>query len=206
MSAITRVLLLRHAESAEPDVFHGAESDIGLSARGQRQAAALGTILTAERPTIVISSAMRRARATADAIAAAGSVDVRIEPDLHERRMGVLAGVPIAKGLAAWEETRRRWDAGEIHSSHEGGESFARVQARVLPVWWRLTEEFAGQTYIVVAHGGTNKVLLLSLDVGLTGWESFHSPNLGINELILEDGRWRLVRVGEVPESVRRIN
>src|SRR5437016_3429128 len=34
----TRVLLLRHAETADPTIFHGAESDVGLSERGRRQA------------------------------------------------------------------------------------------------------------------------------------------------------------------------
>ncbi len=37
----TRVLLLRHAETAAPDRFHGAESDIGLGARGFLQAEAV---------------------------------------------------------------------------------------------------------------------------------------------------------------------
>lgn len=30
----TRIWLLRHAETALPTVFHGAESDVGLSRRG----------------------------------------------------------------------------------------------------------------------------------------------------------------------------
>jgi hypothetical protein len=33
----SRVLLLRHAETASPNVFHGAESDVGLSERGLRE-------------------------------------------------------------------------------------------------------------------------------------------------------------------------
>ena len=37
----TRVLLLRHAETATPHLFHGAESDVGLSERGRRQADAV---------------------------------------------------------------------------------------------------------------------------------------------------------------------
>jgi broad specificity phosphatase PhoE len=204
MSGITRVLLLRHAETAAPNVFHGSESDVGLSARGQRQALVLGTLLAEERPAVVISSPMRRARATAEAIAAGCGVAVEVDPDLYERRMGVLAGVPIAEGLAMWDETRRRWDAGDIHCAHEGAESFVDVQARALPAWQRLAEKYAGQTYIVVAHGGTNKVLLLSLDVGLVGWESFRGPNLGINELLQENGRWRLVRVADVPAVVQQ--
>src|SRR5437879_1069482 len=38
----TRVWLLRHAETANPAVFHAAESDVGLSARGQRSCGRLG--------------------------------------------------------------------------------------------------------------------------------------------------------------------
>ena len=41
----TRLLLARHAETAAPDRFHGAESDIGLSAWGARQAELLGQSL-----------------------------------------------------------------------------------------------------------------------------------------------------------------
>src|SRR4051812_13317991 len=58
---MTRVFLLRHAESADPTVFHGAESDVGLSERGERQAHAVAAVLAAHRPTAVVSSAMRRA-------------------------------------------------------------------------------------------------------------------------------------------------
>src|SRR5271154_633843 len=90
----TRVLLLRHAESADPSVFHGAESDIGLSARGRRQATAVARVLTELHPDHVVSSAMTRALETARPIAAACGVKVRVEPDLHERRVGSLSGTP----------------------------------------------------------------------------------------------------------------
>lgn len=40
----TRVWLLRHGESANPTVFHGAESDIDLGERGRRQAALLAPL------------------------------------------------------------------------------------------------------------------------------------------------------------------
>ncbi len=54
--APTRVVLLRHAEMAAPDLFHGAESEIGLSERGRQQAEAIAPVLAAERPVAVISS------------------------------------------------------------------------------------------------------------------------------------------------------
>ena len=81
----TRVLLLRHGETSNPNVFHGAESDIGLSERGRRQAEAVAPLLAAHTPAAIISSAMRRARETAASIAAACGLSVLIEPQLHER-------------------------------------------------------------------------------------------------------------------------
>src|SRR5262245_59766453 len=92
----TRVLLLRHAESANPTIFHGAESDVGLSERGRRQAEAVAAVLAARRPDRLISSAMRRARETAAPIATACGLPVQIEPALHERRVGALSGTPTS--------------------------------------------------------------------------------------------------------------
>lgn len=191
----TRVLLLRHAETSAPGLFHGAESDVGLGERGQRQVEVIAPVLAAERPVLVVTSAMRRAQETARPIAAACSAPLQVEPDLHERRLGPLAGTPIAKGHHVFAETTRRWMAGDKGHAPAGAESFLDVQQRVLPIWRRLAEQCAGQTYLVIAHGGVIKVLLLSLDVGLTGWSAFSTPNLGINELVLEDSRWRLVRL-----------
>ena len=55
------VWLVRHAETAAPTLFHGAESDIELGAHGHRQVAAAVKWFAALRPTVVVSSAMRRA-------------------------------------------------------------------------------------------------------------------------------------------------
>jgi probable phosphoglycerate mutase len=201
----TRVLLVRHAETAAPQLFHGAESDIELGERGRRQVKAIVPLLAAERPALVVSSAMRRAQETAGPIAAACGLTLQVEPDLHERRLGPLSLTPTARSHV-WTETVRRWMSGEKGYASPGAESFLDVQQRILPIWRRLAEQCAGETCVVVAHGGVNKVLLLSLDVGLTDWHAFHTPNLGINELVLQDGRWRLLRLAEVPEEVRRCN
>src|SRR5439155_12585897 len=91
----TRVYLLRHAESADPTVFHGAESDVGLSTRGREQARAIAPILAALKPDVIVSSAMKRALDTAAPIATACGLTVRVEPDLHERRVGILSGQPF---------------------------------------------------------------------------------------------------------------
>ncbi len=63
----TRVMLARHAETAAPNRFHGAESDIGLSELGVRQAERLAEYLSTIGPAAIYSSAMRRAVETTGA-------------------------------------------------------------------------------------------------------------------------------------------
>jgi len=212
----TRVLLLRHAESANPSIFHGAESDVGLSERGRHQAEAVAAVLAGYRPEQLICSAMLRARATAEPIARACGLSIQIEPDLHERRVGALSGTPTGLNEGIWPDTLNRWLAGEIGYAPPGAESFDAIRQRVLPVWERVTAVSTGQTQVIVAHGVVCKVLLLSILAGytITDWKRLGPIyNVAITELTLDgmDGRegrrdvWHAVRINEVPGSVRAI-
>jgi probable phosphoglycerate mutase len=202
--SLTRVLLLRHAETAAPHLFHGAESDIGLSERGRKEAEAIGPILAAERPVVVVSSAMRRAVETAEPIARSCGVELLIEPHLHERRIGKLCGLHYDDQDGPWAETLRRWQAGETGFATEGAESFDAVRDRVMPTWLQLAERFAGRTCVVVAHGAVIKILLLSIDFGLTSWDSFAYPNLSVIEVCRRGMTWELTRNGGRPAAIHR--
>ena len=188
----TRVLLLRHAETAAPYLFHGAESDIGLSERGRQQAEAIGPILAAERPVVVVSSAMRRAIETAEPIARACGVELLIEPDLHERRIGTLCGMLYDDREGLWAQTIERWQAGETDFATDGAESLDGIRDRVLPIWHRLAHRFDGQTSLFVGHGTVIKALLLSLDPECAAWSGFRCPNLSVSELVHVRGIWSL--------------
>src|SRR5262245_625545 len=141
----TQVLLLRHAESADPNVFHGAESDVDLSARGRRQAQVIGRALAQLQPQVVVSSAMCRAKNTAEAIAQACVAPLFLEPDLHERCVGELSGSRIEEHQETWNRTIDHWARGQTNFAHPGAESFDDMQRRVLPVWERVTNDWAGQ-------------------------------------------------------------
>jgi probable phosphoglycerate mutase len=201
----TRVLLLRHAETANPLIFHGAESDVGLSERGRRQAEAVAPLLAAEMPDVVVSSAMRRALDTATPIARACGLSSRIEAELHERRVGALSGTPTQRREGVWPDTLRRWIEGDTAFAPPGAESFDDIRRRVLPVWERVTRECAGKTIVLVAHGVVCKVLLCTL---LPGWSvaDWHRigpiHNVAISELFHEGEQWRAVRVNELPAAV----
>ena len=203
----TRVWLMRHAETARPGIFHGAESDVDLSDRGHHQVAAVAPVIAAYRPDGVVSSGMLRARRTAAPFAAACGLPLHIEPALHERRVGSLVGEPVNPDLGIWPDTLRRWVEGDTAYAPPGAESFDDVRGRVLPVWQRLTQQFADRSLLIVAHGIVCRVLLLSLLDGysVADWTKLgRIHNLAVSELVLAGESWQAVRLGEIPTAVKQ--
>jgi 2,3-bisphosphoglycerate-dependent phosphoglycerate mutase len=164
----TRIFLARHAETSDPDRFHGAESDIGLSAWGLEQAERLGGWLAGTEARALYCSALRRAVDTALPIGRVCGLEPVVIPDLHERRIGPLSGVSRQDGWTTYADVKARWIAGDLEASHPGGESFADIRRRVCPVLEELASRHRGETIIVVAHGVVIRVALTSLVAGLT--------------------------------------
>jgi 2,3-bisphosphoglycerate-dependent phosphoglycerate mutase len=196
----TRVLLLRHAETSAPDVFHGAESDVGLSDWGRRQAVLLAEHLKSKSASALYCSAMRRAIATAGPIGEECGLTPVIIPSLHERRIGPLSGLPREQGWATYAESKQRWIAGDLEYTHEGGESFADIRHRVLPVFDELTVGHAGETIVVVAHGVVIRVLLTSLIDGLrpADFDRIAIDFASINDLVWDGRQWRATALNQV--------
>ncbi len=189
----TRILLLRHAETAAPELFHGAESDIGLGERGHLQAQAVAETLERFRPSAVYASNMRRAKETLRPIAERLNLPPRIEPALHERRMGPLSGQRKADVWALYEEARHRWEAGDLDATHDGAESYAEIQSRVVLPFQALAQRHPGETVVVVLHGVVIRVLLTTLldDATPAHFERFGIDFTAVNDLRYREGRWR---------------
>lgn len=188
----TRVLLLRHAETSAPDLFHGAESDVGLGEAGRVQALSVAGILAGQRPDALYCSAMRRARETAEAIARQCHLVPQVIEDLHERRMGPLSGQTREAGWAVYQEAKTRWTAGDLDHTHEGGESYAEILRRVVPIFETLAARHPGQTVVVVAHGVVIRVVLSSLVDGYGPADFGRIPidHVGVNDLRWNGTSW----------------
>jgi broad specificity phosphatase PhoE len=189
----TRLLLIRHAETTAPQVFHGAESDVGLSRWGRWQAAVLGDHLKNAEAAALYCSALERAVATAAPIGQACRLPATIIPALHERKLGPLSGMSREQGWDIYAETKKRWLAGDLEFTHAGGESLADIRRRVLPVIEDLWARHRRETFIVVAHGIVIRVLLLSLLAGL-GPADFNRIAIdfaSVNDLRWDGRRWR---------------
>lgn len=200
----TRILLLRHAETNAPELFHGAESDPGLGEIGRRQANQAAERIARLRPTALYSSGMRRARETAEPIARACDLKPKVVEALHECRMGKLSGCQRSEAVPFYEATRDHWMAGDIDSGYEEGESFRDVRDRVLPAFLELAANHPGETIAIVAHGIVNRILLTSLlkESGPEEFERFGIDFVAVNDLRLRDGHWRAESLNETGELV----
>ncbi|MBN9517886.1 histidine phosphatase family protein [bacterium] len=207
---MTTIWLTRHAETALPTVFHGAESDVGLSDLGRRQAGAAAGWFVGRGVTAVVSSGMLRARDTAAPVAAACGGPHLIEPDLHERRVGGLSGTPFSSVGGPWPDTIDRWEAGDTAFATPGAESFDDLRRRLLPAFERVAERHAGGRVVVVAHGVVCKVLLLCLlpGYGPAAWKRLgRVPNLAVSELTrTAAGGWAAAELLQVPPPVAALS
>lgn len=196
----TRLLLARHAETSAPDRFHGAESDVGLSDWGVRQAERLGQSLQVAGAKGLYCSALRRALDTATPIGRACGLEPVIIEALHERRIGPLSGVSREDGWATYAESKARWIAGDLEFSHPGGESYADIRRRVLPVFEDLASCHRGETIIVVAHGVVIRVALTSLLAGFTpaDFDRIAIDFASVNDLWFDGNSWTARTLNQV--------
>jgi broad specificity phosphatase PhoE len=207
----SRLLLMRHAETAAPDFFHGAESDIGLSTCGDSQSVIVAQFLRNEAANTkaIYSSGMSRAIATARPIADTFGLDLQVVELLHERKIGPLSGQPREQGWETYTEVRRAWIAGNLDATHEGGESFADIQRRVLPAFEMIANRHRGETIVVVVHGVVIRVILCSIlpNLGPADFDRVAIDFASVNDLRFDGRSWRAERLNWVlsPSQARPV-
>ena len=111
---------------------------------------------------------------------------------LHERRIGPLSGVSREDGWATYAESKARWIAGDLEYTHPGGESFADIRVRVLPILRGLAECHRGETIVIVAHGVVIRVALTSLVAGFSpsDFDRIAIDFASVNDLWFDGDSW----------------
>ncbi len=160
----TRVLIVRHGATA-----HSAQrrlsgrNDLPLDDVGTAQAAALAT-RDFGAVEVIVSSPLRRARQTAEAIAAPRGLDVQVVDDLAEVDFGAFEAMTMAEAQAAHPQAAQAWlDSVEV--APPGGESFAALDRRVRRARDSILAEHTGRRVVLVSHVTPIKTLVrLALD------------------------------------------
>ena len=167
-----RIWLVRHGETEwSKSGQHTGRTDIALTANGERQAKALGSLLVGREFSLVLVSPMSRARATCR-LAGLGD-KMEVTEDLHEWNYGIYEGVTTK----AVREKHPDWSIWE--SPIPEGETIEQVGARACRVIGRV--ETVDGDVAMFAHGH----ILRILGACWMGLAPIHGRNLGLNTATL---------------------
>lgn len=149
------IILVRHGES-ESNVGNlmGGWTDTPLTGLGARQAEATARRLKRElcgQPCRIVSSDLRRAMQTAEAIGSALGVEPVSEPGLREINNGAAAGLTREEAKRIYTQPTRplvEW------VPYPGAENWLQLHRRVAATMGRVYRDI-GENLMVVAHGGS---------------------------------------------------
>jgi len=166
LGAPTTLLLMRHGETEHTAQkrFSGSDgADPPLTSEGERQAHATAERLVRAGTTgaidAIVSSPMRRARQSADIVAAALGQEVREVPEVRECAFGEWEGLTFAEVQQGWPELLSSWLADPTVAA-PGGESFEAVRRRVRVARDKLLARHPHRTVLVVTHVTPVKLLV----------------------------------------------
>jgi len=163
----TWVYLVRHgateANERVPYILQGNSIDLPLSPRGERQAQELAVFLRRFPIARVYTSALCRARQTAEAIGKSVALAPLVADDLHECNVGLWEGLDWGTISRRYPAEHRRFVDNPADSPYLGGESYGHVLQRSRPVIDRLIAAHSGESIVVVGHNVVNRVLLADI-------------------------------------------
>ncbi|HEY7127022.1 MAG TPA: histidine phosphatase family protein [Ktedonobacterales bacterium] len=188
----TELYLIRHGDAlpgGDEIVPGGTYDDQPLSLLGRQQAEALRARFAAFPFDAIYSSPYRRARETAAPLAQMQGLEVLIEPEIREIRLGQV-GNGLPKGVspdeyaaalrARLDEIVRRVAATGYWSSIAGSEPSAEFRARVTAAIDGLAARHAGQRVALFSHGGVINTYL-AVTLGLERDFFFPAVNTSIH-------------------------
>ena len=156
----TKLLLIRHGETAwNAEHRIQGQLDIPLSPRGVLQSARLAECLANESISAVYSSAQSRAWLTAAPVAARHGLPVIAEPRLRERSFGIFEGLTLDEIAERYPVEFRKWRERDPRWRPDGGETGQQLIDRVLSAVADMAAQRAGQTVVLVSHGGVLDVV-----------------------------------------------
>jgi broad specificity phosphatase PhoE len=157
----TTVYLLRHGSvvGAETRRFIG-HLDVPLSPLGERQMEAVARRMAGFALDAVYASDLVRTRRSAEILAAPHGLPIVAVPELREFAMGRWEGLTAEqiRGLDAAAFTA--WMADVAGYQFPEGESLTQLTGRAWPAFERIVAAHPDGSVAIVAHGGTNRMIL----------------------------------------------
>jgi broad specificity phosphatase PhoE len=150
--------LIRHGAYPLLNQALGGRGDHGLSDEGRAEAKRVAERLAARRIAAVISSPVRRARETAELIAAHQALELQIDPAFSEIDFAAWSGKRFEelRDEPAW----RTWNTLRGTARIPGGETMLAVQARAIAGLLHFASLYPSAELALVSHADVIKAML----------------------------------------------
>lgn len=169
--------------------------DPPLDEVGRQEAEALGAVLAPLEPSVVVTSPLRRAAGTAEAIAGECGLVAEVDPALVDRDYGPWAGSRLEDVLAQW---------GAL-SNAPGVEPLDDLLERARLALDDVLARVRSGRAVVVAHDAVNRTLLMALAPGRWQHPEEVPQRTGcLNVLYHDRGGWLVAKADVKPVSVAR--
>ena len=172
-----KLYIARHGETAwNVENKISGRTDIPLTDRGLKQAQALAEQAKGRGIDVILASPLLRARQTAQAVSDAIGVPVQTDGRLVELDFGIFEGRDRS-------DPDFQYVRGQMPTRYPGGESAFQLAHRVYSVLDDVKERYAGQTVLLVCHGGVCR-MVRSYFEDMTNEEycGYHAPNAELVE------------------------
>jgi broad specificity phosphatase PhoE len=157
-----KLLVARHGETVwnVQRRFQGQKTDLSLTERGREQAELLSRWLKTHSIDVCYSSDARRAWETAEVIGRACAWSPVAMPSLRELDFGTWEGLTYEEAQQQSPDHWQAWTGDPWRAAPPAGESLEQLAGRVRTMVEGLLAQHAGQTVLLVGHGGPVRVLL----------------------------------------------
>jgi len=150
----TKLCLVRHGQTDwNLEGRYQGQSDVPLNKNGRKQAQSLIETLGDRNFSAIYTSDLSRARETAEPIAKALNIPLRVEPRLREINQGEWEGVLVDDIKARYAElwSQRTIDPASVRPP--GGETVSEVAERVYAALDDIVRRFPADNVLVISHG-----------------------------------------------------
>ncbi len=171
---MARLHLVRQGKTEGDAGSYYGHIDICMSQQGVKQAEMLRERLASENFNYIYSSDLKRALATAEIIATAHKLKVIPRSNLRELDFGELASMTFEEMKEHYLGAVGLLSGQDLDISAPNGESLRQMSTRIRRFVTEVKKQPPKQMSLVVAHGGSLKVLLcLLLRISLKHWWQF---------------------------------
>jgi len=196
---MTHFVIIRHGETLwNREHRIQGQLDSGLSPTGIAQAVACGRALQGMGVQRLVVSDLGRTVQTATPIAQATGLKMELDARLRERHFGIFQALTPEEIQQKYPADYARWQSREPEFAMQGGESLVVFRARLAACLEEIAAQGAAKVAIITHGGALDALYRIATGTPYSTPRDWPLSNASINEIIIENGQWRVIGWGEI--------